>query len=68
MRCVAAPTGWRLDRLNALTKPIASTRPQRLATVEAAIAAPGAARAQPALVASQRKLRARSASKASAAR
>jgi hypothetical protein len=63
----AAPTGWRLDRLNALTKPIANTRPQRLDTVEAA-AAPCAARVQPALVASQRTLRARSASKASAAR
>ena len=66
-RCIAASADWRVDRSNALKKPIASTRPQRLATVEAA-AAPGAARVEPALVASQRTLRARSASEASAAR
>jgi hypothetical protein len=56
-----------LDRLNASMKPIAITRPQRLAIVEAD-ALPATAHVQPPLVLTQRPLRVRSASKASAAR
>jgi len=56
-----------LDRLNASMKAIAFTRPQRLAIVEAD-ALPATAHVQPPLVLTQRPLRMRSASEASAAR
>src|SRR6478672_12671527 len=64
---LAAWTGLMSDRLNALMKPTATTRPLPLAFVEAD-ATPETARVGPALVVPQQSLRARSASKASAAR